>query len=554
MEEEKNVESSVDMAEEELEFRPWVKWAGVGGAGALSVALFLTVYFIGYSQGENAGFSEATTSGLVQESLNDAAVQNLLSFMQLRSISEEELLKIAADTDSAFGWIIEQEVRYDAEWYLAEALLERGKAEAAAAVLSPLFIKVPHTTEWGYRALKSGNLLVSTPLYETASVYFSHAVDFFAENNQLNLRHEALGQLIAHEACAPQDASKAIEALEKLIAKLQASDEGTRQLRSMAHVYIGLIQQFSGNAAEAEKKFRSALTEAENLRTMRPEGAVSRGTALLELGDADAAEAMLRIAEHNPGNSLSDISSRLLALRQLSLLEQQRGHNVTAIALLYRAQGVAEGRVPMGNTFWPCLYDQRGWVHYIVQNYQTALLDFNAALAVTKAPMLMIQPQEGAARCYLELGQGSEALPLLESCLQLRLQHTPGEKAAIGRVYLLLGQIYDQMGKVEAAESAYGKAVAHLTENTPEELYNRRTALFGHAYTLTELQRWDDAYAAWQTLLPMVQDQHDRREEVRAQMRLVKARVTPAPEPPEPEPQLAPEPEPQSEPAPESQQ
>lgn len=508
--------------EEELEFRPWVKWCGLGVAALASVGFFLATYYVGYAQGEEKGYEAATCSGVVQKALNEAASRNVLSFMRLASAGEEELKKAAGDLNAAFGWIQEPEVRYEAEWSLADALLERQLNAEAVAVLTPLLEKVPHSTEWGYRALQAGNALASVQHYKDAATYYRHAAGFFAENKQDAWRLDAMGQLIALETCSPQSGDAAIAALEKLRGELTNSDEGTRQLRSMALVHMGQLYACAGNHAQAQQKYREALAEIENLRMVRPEGAVSRGTALLALGDAAAAEPLLRMAVDNPGCSMSDVASRLLALRQLATIEQQRGHLVTAQALLHRVQGMAEGRVLEGNSFWPCLYDQRGWMHYTVQNYQTALLDFTAALGATREALLLVQPQEGAARCYLELGRASEAQPLLEECLKLRQAHTPGDAAALGRLNLLLGQIYDQQGKVNEAEAAYATAVAKLPADVPTEQLNRRTALLAHAYILTDMERWADAYKAWETVLPMVEDQFDRREEVRSQMRRIK--------------------------------
>lgn len=537
MEQDKSVESSTQSAVEEvLEFRPWVKWCGLGLAGLASLGFFLGTYYIGRSQGEEAGFNKATCSGMVQKSLNEAASQNVLNFMRLASAGEEELQKAAMDTQAAFGWIQEPEVRQEAEWCLADALLERGKAEAAVFVLNPLFKQVPHSIEWACRALQAGHVLTNAQLYAEAAVFYKLAADYFAENKQESWRQEALGQLIALAACAPQDSVTSLAALESLLEQLVNSDEGTCQLRSMALVHMGELYRASGDDARAEEKFRAALAEVENLRTVRPEGAVSRGTALLALGDAAAAEPMLRMAENNPGNSLADVSTRLLALRQLAVIEQQRGHQVTALALLHRTQGMAEGRVLRGNSFWPCLYDQRGWMHFMAQNYQTALLDFNAALADAQPALLKIQPLEGAARCYLELGRSQEALPLLEECLKLRQQCAAGDSASTARVNLLLGQIHDQQGRVAEAEAAYAIAMEKLPAEVPEEQGNRLTAMLGRAYALTELQRWADAYAVWQQLLPLVEEQYDRREEVRSQLRRIKPLIPAVPPAAEPEP------------------
>lgn len=536
MEEEKSAETPAPEEEEELEFRPWVKWCGVGLAGAASIGLFLATYYIGYGQGEDAGFAAGICSGQVEQSLNDTASRNVLNFMRLSSASDEHLLQSAADVDAAFAWLRDPEVRMEAEWCLAHALLSRNHHEAAVAVLAPLLQRAPRSADWAHRALDAGNLLISGQQYQPAETCFRQASSVFAELRQPLWQQEAQGQLIALAASASRNGEAAMSALETLLGELKDDDEGTRQLRSMALVHIGTLHRCAGRDEVAQQKFREALAAVENLRTVRPEGAVSRGAALLELGDAAAAESMLRIAESNAGQSLSDVASRVLALRYLAIIEQQRGHHVTALAMLHRAQGMAEGRVLSGNAFWPCLYDQRGWMHYIVQNFQTALLDFNAALAATSDDALRMQPMEGAARCYLELGKTAEAQPLLENCLQLRRQHTPDDKDALGRINLLLGMLYDQQGKDAEAEAAFAAAVQNLTGNAPDDVDNRRTALFGHAYVLMELQRWADAYAAFEQVKPLVEDQFDRREEVRTQMRRIKPLIPAAPAAAEPPP------------------
>ena len=137
-EEDKTSTPPADDTEVELEFRPWVKWCAVGLAGVASLGLFLATYYVGYGQGEESGFQQATQSGLVQESLNDAASQNVLNFMRLASASDAHLLQAAANTDAAFGWVRDAGVRQEAEWSLACALLERSLADSAVAVLEPL--------------------------------------------------------------------------------------------------------------------------------------------------------------------------------------------------------------------------------------------------------------------------------------------------------------------------------------------------------------------------------------------------------------------------------
>ena len=534
MEEENPSIPPAETPEAELEFRPWVKWAALGLAGAGSLGLFLLTYYVGYGQGQESGFQQAVRSGLVEESLNAAASQNVLNFMRLASASDAHLQQAAANTDAAFGWIQDATVRQEAEWSLACALLERRMADSALAVLRPLMQAVPHTAEWGYRALKAADALAGIQQFESARDYYNLADSIFSENKLDEARLTTLGQLMSLEMTIPQAAETAVAALNALQEKLKSEARGAQLLRSMAQVHQGILYRGLGKAQDAESCFRKALEQGTPAEFAVPEARACFGSALLELGDAAAAEPLLREAANANGTRTSDIAARLQALRQLAIIENQRGHNVTALALLHRAQGVADGRIPDNNTFWPSLFDQRDWMHYQVQNYQTALLDFTAAINSTQDAQLLMQPQEGAARCYLELAKADQAQPLLQNCLKLRNQFAPEDKPALGRINLLLGQIYDQQGKVTEAEAAYAQAVANLPGNTPEEIANRRAALFGHAYALGELKRWAEAYAAWEQVLPLVEEQFDRREEVRSQMRRIKPLIPAAPAAEEP--------------------
>ena len=535
-EEDKTSTPPADETEVELEFRPWVKWCAVGLAGVASLGLFLATYYVGYGQGEESGFQQATQSGLVQESLNDAASQNVLNFMRLASASDAHLLQAAANTDAAFGWVRDAGVRQEAEWSLACALLERSLADSAVAVLEPLMKKAPQSAEWGYRALKAADLLAGMQQYKNASLFYKQADGIFAASKLGQERLTALGQLIAMAMAAPQPAVQIHGALGALYAELQSIGQAAQPLCSVVLVHQGVLARGMGDAAGAESCFRKALEGVDTASVAEPVLAACYGTALQELGDAAAAEPLLRIAVNATSTRPADVAARLQALRQLAIIENQRGHNVTALALLHRAHGVAEGRIPENNSFWPSLFDQRGWMHYQVQNYQTALLDFTSALTATGNDALIYQSQEGAARCYLELARADQALPLLESCLKLRRQHAAGDKAAIGRVNLLLGQIYDQQGKVEEAVAAYTLAVENLPARTPEEQANRCLALFGQAYALTELQRWAEAYAAWEQLKPLVEEQPARRQEVRQQMSRIKPLIPAQPTEAQPEP------------------
>ena len=533
MEEEKAAEPSVDSTEGELEFRPWVKWCGIGLAGAASLGLFLGTYYIGYAQGQGDGYLQATSSGLVQQHLNEAASQNVLNFMRLASASDDYLQKAAADTAAAFAWIQEKEVRQEAEWSLALALLDRGMVDGGLKVMDALFAGVAHSSEWGFRAMKAGDIFAALQQYSVAVRYYRGSADIFAENKQAKPCVQVLAQLISLEICAAQNGAGVLDSLKERLQELEKMGDDAASLRSVVLAQMGVLHRLAGRTQEAETAFRAALNGVNLQQDMEPELAASCGLALLECGDSAAAEPLLRKVVGNAGNRPAAVMARLMALRQLAAIEYERGHRVTAQALLHRAQGVAEGRVQAGNVFWPCLYDQRGWMHFAVQNYQTALLDFTAALAATNDALLQIQPMEGAARCYMEQGKNQEAMQLLEKCLQLRQQYVAEDKVSQGRVHLLLGQMYDMLGKEAEAEVSYGLAVEYQPGDSADEVENRTVALMGRAYILADMKRWAEAYAQWQQVLPLLETQPDKREEARAQMRRIKPLI-PAETQPEP--------------------
>lgn len=530
MEEKKEAQAPGGEEPQELEFRPWVLWSGVGLAGLASLGLLIFTYFHsfekgyqqGYQEGDTQGFNRAISANLVQESLSKAAEQNVLALTRLYTASDECLQQAAADTDKVFGWIKDTAVRLEAEWYLADALLQRQLADGGIRVLDAMLEKAPHTQELAYRVFRAATMLSVQEHAAAAERYYKVTAGLAAETKLPELRMDALGRLVACDLGTPQSTAEALNIWKKRYSELKSMGEETRPLRSLLLVHMAEQYRTGESRAAAEKLYRAALEGVDLAQVTEPEYASCYGTALLALGEAAAAEPLLRHAASNVGTLPVEVSSRILALRQLASIEQGRGQNAVALALLQRAQGVAEGRVHPTNTFWPCLFDQRGWLQYLALNYQAALMDFNAALAATQEPLLMIQPLEGAARCHLELTQIDEARKLLEQCLALRQQHLAADKSSIGRVHLLLGQIYDQQGNDKEAEAAYGAAVAHMNTDAPADEDNRRLALLGQAYALTELRRWQEAYGAWEKLLPLLDTQHDRREEARRQMSRIK--------------------------------
>ncbi len=530
MEENKETPAPEMLDNQELEFRPWVKWCAVGGAGVLSLGLLVFTYIhsynsgyeLGLQEGDAQGFNRAISCNLVRENLSKAAEQNVLAFTRLYGASDDYLQRAAADTEKSLGWIKDAAVRMEAEWYLADALLQRQMSDPAIKILGPLVERAPHTSEWAYRVFRASTLLTQQQKYKEAERFYKTTIAFAGDADVSSLKNDALAHMVAADLGTSQNCDAAMEIWKKRYAELETMGDETKPLRSMLLVHMAEQHRSKAQLGEAEKLYRLALEGVDYTQVSKPEYAACYGTALLALGNTEAAEFVLRQAVSPSENQFLNISSHILALRQLAVIEQARGEHAVALMLLQRAQGVAEGRVQPTNSFWPCLFDQRGWLQYLEQNFQAALQDFTAALASTQEPLLMIQPLEGAARCHMELAQIDEALKLMQQALQLRIQHLPADKPSIGRLYLLLGQIYDQQGKDKEAEAAYGTAVTHMTGDSPVDVDNRRLALLGQAYALTELRRWQEAYEVWSKLKPLLADQPDRLEEAIWQMSRIK--------------------------------
>jgi len=130
-----------DMEEEEveLEYRPFVKYAGLGLAALLVLGSGYATYALGYRQGYESGIS----SGQVEAAVNAAAVQGIAHLMQAASASDSQLQKLAEDTNRSFSWINDAAILKEAEWMLGCVLLQRKQTEKAIPLLNKLFTDVP---------------------------------------------------------------------------------------------------------------------------------------------------------------------------------------------------------------------------------------------------------------------------------------------------------------------------------------------------------------------------------------------------------------------------
>lgn len=507
--------------EEELEFKPIVKYVGI----ALAAMALFGLEYATYHFGRQRGHAEAVASGQVAASVNETAVGNLTHFMQIATADDETLLAAVGDSRKSLGWIKDDGVRLEAEWTLVQALLDRSMLHKGTRLLAGLIQQAPATAIWARRVLLVARGLAGEGYRDAALAYYRCAAERHEELQRQDGQLEALAEMVELLASSPAEAESILPALDALQQKAADLGERGKELRANVLAYMGRLCRVHGRHAEALKYFEQALSGVDSRKTPQlASAAVCFGSALMEKGDTARAKELLRDGVGRLGENPADTPYLVTALRDLARLEQEDGNADNALALLYRAEGAATGRVAESSPFWICLYDQRGWVNYTRGAYELALADFVRAIRQPNVPEDMrAQPLEGAGRCCITLGKGQEAVQYLQECRAMREKLFSSDTLSAGRVNLLLGQAYDLNGKAAQAADAYSRAIGLLPESkgNPDRLY----ALLGQAYALTQLQQWEAAVAAWSALAPLVEDDAARKHEVATQLQLCKRRA-----------------------------
>lgn len=500
--------------DEELEFKPIVKYTAIG----LAVVALLGVEYATYRLGVSHGFNDGVTSGVVSEAVNNAAVANLTHFMQAATASEATLLQMAKNPGSQLGWIKNPVVRREAEWTIASALMDRNKVAEAAALLQTLFPSSESNELWARRAVLVARAFADAGDNKSAAKYFRYAAQVYGHANMASQQLRAYSELTELVATASSSPQQQLVNLEKLQAEFARLGARGKALQSHMLAYMGRIHRSLGNQQAALSCFEKALSGAQLDKVPALAGAaVCMGSALLEKGDVAHAEPLLRDGVNRLGENPGDAPYLASALRDLARIEQERGNPDSALALLYRAEAVAMERVEAGQAYWSYLYDQRGWVHFSKESWESALADFKRALAVANVPEAMkAQPLEGAGRCCAALGQAEEAVAFLQEAVLVRSRHFAADAPALGRVYLTLAQSYDMAGKAREAAATYGLAAQNLPKEHGEQS-DIVCAILGQAYALSQLQDWGKAIIAWDALRPLLDKGSTRACEVEEQ-------------------------------------
>ena len=511
-----SAESEPDYSSAEWEYKPVVKYTAAGLLTAAAVGLVCSVYWLGHRQ----GFADGVNSDLVAERLNAAAVSNLSHFLQLTMADDAELQRLAVSPEQELAWVKDPAVRREAEWQLVTVLMNRGMLASAEPLLNELFAAENTSDTWAFRAEEVGDAFFSARNPQEAAAWYRRAAKDFAAGQRpaesVNALHRYFAALCAAPGgCTPKQAA----ALEKELPQ----GELTRSLRTAITLQEALYLHHRGQAEEAGAAYGRVLAEllpngtpASNLSASEQ---IIAGIALAETGKYDQALPLLTAGENALGHDGAEALNRLEALRRMaSVTMQQTGDVNEALALLNRAEGVAECLLPADHEFWGCLAEQRGWLLLLSQDEDAALASFRRAVESPHDVAVAMQAMEGAGRCLLALNKAEEAEKMLHRCAGLRSKQAAGDAAGLGRVTLLLAQAQDHQGRTKEAAENYGAAAALLAKAGEPESANYLTALLGRGYALEQLKQWAEGMQVWEQIQPLVKDVPDRREEAHAHL------------------------------------
>lgn len=473
--------------------------------------IFIILQFVIFNMGYNRGWgegSEVPPLRIIEQS-DEKAMATLANFMAESASGPEALARLLQNRESELAWIRDESLRRDVTWGLARELLVEGGNGDALNIIRELIEQgyaKGETGKWASRSELVGKILFSRDDMAKASFYFHKAAEGYSKDKQTKQEIKVLDGLVS---C--MIATNRMDDVMTVLAKLNELTINDPLDRSRILATMGRIARLQGKSADSRKYFKTAMElwpeggtsgEDENLGSAR----ICLAEALLESGRTDEAEKLFRSGLAVLRGKDSELSFTTSALRGLAQIASGKQKYQEALAWLYQAEGAAKGRLPQHDTFWPCLYDQRGWVLLNKADRVEAVKDFLKAVDATAAPDAQAQACEGLGMAYLELGKEKQAHQYLAKAIELRLKLFPDDLLSLGRVYKNLGMANDLLGQNEDALDCYGKSIDALQKSGnagKSPLYIE--TLLCKCHTLCELSRWQEAVDAFNVVIPLLE-------------------------------------------------
>lgn len=484
------------------------RWMIVGGLVLVVATLQYGTFRMGYNQGWEEGAATPQQKVILQS--DEKAMKNLAGFMSESASGPDSLASLVKNRKERLSWIHDPVLLRDVSWGLGRDLLTQGRTDDALELLNELMpadAPLPDAARWAPRADLTASLLMRENRPVEAASFFQRAAAGYTEAAQAPRKIKAL-QAAGVALLADNRQDEAFKVLDIARAQAKSLDGANgRMVQARILSMMARIERTRGNADRSKALFEEALKlwpeQDGNGGSDLGSARVCMGEAFLESGRLDEAEKMLQTGLQNLRKNDADIGFTLDALRGLARIRSSQGDYEEALANLYRAEGVAMGRVDVKNNFWPCLYDQIGWTHLLRSKPAEAIGCFSRTVDFTTCPEAQVQSCEGLGRAYLEQGDPVKALLYLKQAAQLRESKFPGETVSLGRVFKNLGMAYDLSGNTPEALEAYAKAFDYL-KTTPENPLFMETALC-KAYAHMEKEQWQMAVDTFLAVIPLME-------------------------------------------------
>lgn len=482
------------------------KWIVAASLLVLFVVLQFVIFRMGYNRGWAEG-SEVPPLRIVEQS-DEKAMATLAAFMAESASGPDALAQLLANREEGLQWIRNPELKDDVIWGLArELLVERGDAQACEVIRQLVEQGYGQGTvsKWAPRAELAAGVLRARDQQRDASWFYQQAASGYRSAG------------LAKDETRVQDVLATVligqNRLEEAMGVLSRVNELSARnavARSKTLAAMGRIARTQGALADSRRYFSEAMAiwpggktdDTEDMASAR----ICLAEAMMESGREQEAGPLFKSGLDSLKGREGELSFCLSALRGLAQIASSRHDYTEALSWLYQAEGAARGRVGAAEAFWPCLYDQRGWVLFHQAQPEAAIADFSRAVHATASPDARTQANEGIGMAYMELGKAELARKHLAKALELRKEVFADDATSLARVHRNLGMACDLLGDNTEALSQYDQALQAMERagNASRDPL-RIEVLLCKSHTLTELSKWQDAVDTFQVVIPLLE-------------------------------------------------
>lgn len=486
------------------------RWMIVGILIVVVAALQYGIFHMGYSQGWKEG--SATPPTYVVKQSDEKAMETLSRFMAESASGPDALAGLVRERRERLAWIRNDDLRADVSWGLGRELMAQKRTGDAMEMVQELLktaFEKGQGAKWARRAEHVGDTLMRDGKPVEAAAYYAMASKGFAAAGDA-ARKMACLEMQSGALSAANNNKEALVVLQSILNTVGKEGEDSKLLQSRILASMGRLSRTIGQTEQARSYFAKALelwpSGKKDGGEVMGSAKVCMGEVLWEAGRKDEAKAMFEEGLAALEGIKLDLPYSLSALRGLALVYSEKGDLERALSFLYQAEGLAKGGISPDDRFWPCLFDQRGWVHLMRGKPDEAIKDFKLSEGVVASPESRMQSCEGLGAAYMEKGNADKALVCLKQAEELRLKFFPNDFDALARVYKKLGGAYDLSGNSSSAVGVYEKSVDYL-KKAKADTKSRPwiDASLCLAYASMDLKEWQKAIDAFDLVLPSME-------------------------------------------------